>query len=252
MTSQVLFAIAAMSAVDAARLEQPIQFISTDQLSAQVAAAPPARWKFSIVDARSRVEYEESHIAGAISVPLGRVAALLPKRVKDKHRELVFYCNGPRCTKSQKAARAALALGYTTVLEYNEGLPAWGKAKLPIEGSPLPVFEAGVVSPEQLASDLKTGRAPRLMVDVRDPEEFRAFHLKDAVNIPLDELERRARELPAAADLLLTCQMGQQSIVGARLLHHLGFTRVERLDGGIVAWQQKGLPTESNAAAPLQ
>src|SRR5258708_12153381 len=146
MNGQILLAIATVSAVGSERTDQPLTFIKTDQLSAWVAAAPQAQWKFTIVDARSRVEYEESHIAGAISAPTAQIASLLPKKVKDKHREIIFYCNGPKCTKSQKAARAAMELGNTRGLEYNEGLPAWGKAKLPIAGSPMPPLEARFVS----------------------------------------------------------------------------------------------------------
>ena len=35
-----------------------------------------------------------------------------------------------------------------------------------------------------------------LIVDVRTPAEFQDSHIKDAVNVPLTELERRVGEIP--------------------------------------------------------
>ena len=246
-----IIASAAVAAAGPLRaVDAPLTFISTEQLSARTAATPPARWTFTVVDARTRVEYEENHIAGAVNCPASQTQALLPKLVKDKSRELIFYCNGPKCTKSQKAARAAIALGYQNVLEYNEGLPGWGKAKMPIAGTPLPPVDVPAVAAGDLAAQLKSGKHP-FILDLRDAQEFNAYHLKGAVNIPLDEVEKRLREIPKAGEVVIACHAGQQSIVGARLLHHLGvgIASLRRLDGGILAWQQKGLPLEAQAVA---
>lgn len=225
--------------------EKPLDFITTDQLAAKATGAP-AKWSFTIVDARTRVEFGEGHLPGAINCPASEAPRLLPKLVKDKARELIFYCNGPKCTKSQKAARAAIALGYTRVLEYNEGLPAWGKARLPIDGTPLAAFDAPAVAPEELAK-LREGPGAPLVVDVRDAEEFKAFHLPGSINVPVDELHQRAGKLPRGKEIVLACHSGHQSPIAARVLHSLGRSDLRRLDGGVLAWQQKGLPTESGA-----
>ena len=95
MRTMILLAVlAAVSAVRADE-EKPLTFITTAELAARTSAAPPARWNFTIVDARTRVEYEESHIIGAINCPAGLAQSHLPRLVKDKARQLVFYCNGP-------------------------------------------------------------------------------------------------------------------------------------------------------------
>ncbi len=228
--------------------EIPLTYITTQELAAKMRASDPWQSKFTVIDARARVEYDEAHIPGAISVPAPNVAVVLPKQIKDRRRELIFYCNGPKCTKSQKAARVAIALGYQNVLEYNEGMPGWGKAKMPIAGTPLPPFDVPAVAAGDLAAQLKSGKHP-VLLDLRDAQEFNAYHLKGAVNIPLDELERRLQEIPKAREIVIACHAGQQSIVGARLLHHLGIDGLRRLDGGILAWQQKGLPLEAQAVA---
>jgi len=221
--------------------ETPLHYIATAELAARLHTPGASQDKLSVIDARARVEYDEAHIPGAINVPAEKVPVLLPRLVKDRRRQLVFYCNGPKCTKSQKAARMAIALGYENVLEYNEGMPGWGKARMPIAGSPLPEVDVPAIAPEEFATMLKSGARP-FVIDLRDAQEFKSYHLKGAVNIPLDDVARRLHDLPKDRDIVLACHAGQQSIVGARLLHHLGVDRVKRLDGGIIAWQQKGLP----------
>ena len=88
-----------------------------------------------------------------------------------------------------------------------------------------------------------------VVVDVRDREEYQCFHLPGSVSMPLDTLEKRLRDLPRGREIVLVCHSGHQSPIAARVLHALGRSDVKRLDGGVVAWQQKGLPTESGPVA---
>ena len=243
-----IIASAAVAAAGPLRaVDAPLTFISTEQLSARTAATPPARWTFTVVDARTRVEYEENHIAGAVNCPASQTQALLPKLVKDKSRELIFYCNGPKCTKSQKAARLALGLGYRKVLEYNEGLPAWSKASLPVAGSPLPPAEMAAVAADELRSRMESGKGPAV-VDVRDAVEFASVRVAGTLNIPLDELEKRAREVPAG-EVVIMDHGGSQALIAGRVLQKAGRTGLTRLEGGLLAWQQRGLPVEEKALA---
>src|SRR6266446_6714788 len=230
MKSLMIASAALLAAAQARADEAPLTFTKT-------AAAPPTRWAFTVVDARTRVEYEENHIAGAISCPATQTAAVLPRLVKDKSRQLVFYCNGPKCTKSQKAARAAIALGYHKVLEYNEGLPAWAKANLPVAGSPIPPAEMASIGPEELRAQMESGKGPAV-IDVRDAVEFISVHVPGSVNIPLDELERRAREVPTG-EVAIMDHTGGQTLIAGRLLQKMGRLGLHRLEGGILAWQQK-------------
>ena len=250
MKNWMIASAALVAAAQARGDEKPLTFITTAELHAKTTSAPTTRWTFTVVDARTRVEFEENHIAGAINCPASQAAALLPKLVKDKSRQLIFYCNGPKCTKSQKAARVAISLGYHNVLEYNEGLPAWGKASLPVAGTPMPPVEMASVSPEDLRARMEAGKGPAV-VDVRDGVEFASVRVAGTINIPLDELEKRARELPAG-ELVVMDHSGGQSLIAGRVLQKAGRRGASRLEGGLLAWQQKGLPVEEKALAERQ
>jgi rhodanese-related sulfurtransferase len=95
-----------------------------------------------------------------------------------------------------------------------------------------------------------------LIVDVREPAEYRESHIPDAVNIPRGLLELRADPASPVADPGLTADRsarvlvyctkgpGARSLLAAQTLAAMGYERTEALAGGLVAWAEAGLPTE--------
>jgi len=114
--------------------------------------------------------------------------------------------------------------------------PQYGSAKDPVN-------LAGYVA-ENLASgttrsiqwhELEDARtAGALLVDVRSRGEHANGSIPGAVNLPLDELRARARELPEGR-IIVHCQVGQRGHTAARLLTQLG-RDVVNLDGGYATW----------------
>jgi rhodanese-related sulfurtransferase len=83
-----------------------------------------------------------------------------------------------------------------------------------------------------------------LLVDVREPAEFKQGRAKGAKNIPLSQLGRRMQEIPHDRDILLICRSGQRSMQAANFLKQHGWTRLTNVAGGTLAWQRHGLPME--------
>lgn len=108
--------------------------------------------------------------------------------------------------------------------------PQFGSARDPLN-------QAGMVAANVLRGDCRLAPWPgladsgALLVDVRDPEEFAAGHIDGAVNIPLNDLRRRAGEIPRSREIWLYCGVGQRSYYGLRILEQLG-CRVRMLSGG--------------------
>jgi rhodanese-related sulfurtransferase len=74
------------------------------------------------------------------------------------------------------------------------------------------------------------------LVDVRSPGEYASGHLPGAVNIPVQELDRRLAEVgPRDTELILYCRSGARSARAASLLRAQGFTKVHNL-GPMTAW----------------
>ena len=62
--------------------------------------------------------------------------------------------------------------------------------------------------------------------------------------IPYDELEQYADQLPAdkGSKIVLYCRSGRMSEIAAIALVQQGYTQVYEVDGGMIAWEEAGLP----------
>jgi rhodanese-related sulfurtransferase len=105
------------------------------------------------------------------------------------------------------------------------------------------------LAPAELQSRLARGERPQL-VDVREHPEFAAGRIAGARLLPLGELERRVAELDRTRPVVCVCRSGKRSAQAAEKLATLGFTGVQQLEGGLLAWEQAGLPVERDARAP--
>lgn len=83
-----------------------------------------------------------------------------------------------------------------------------------------------------------------VLIDVREPHEWRAGHARGARHIPLGELPGRMEQLPREAPVYLICATGNRSRTAAAFLQKNGFSRPVNVRGGTAAWQRAGLPIE--------
>ena len=73
-------------------------------------------------------------------------------------------------------------------------------------------------------------------LDVRLPEEYARGHLPGALNIPVQELDRRVAEVgPTDGELVVYCRSGHRSSRAAEILRQHGFSKVHNL-GPMTAW----------------
>jgi len=107
--------------------------------------------------------------------------------------------------------------------------------------------EARRVVPEEGPADLerrlKSGDKV-VVIDVRDPDEFRDGHIEAANNISRGFLEFRIGTAVTDPNtpIVLYCQTGLRSVLAAKALRELGYTTVINLQGGYQKWVQSGLP----------
>jgi rhodanese-related sulfurtransferase/rubrerythrin len=84
-----------------------------------------------------------------------------------------------------------------------------------------------------------------LLLDVRQPEEYKAGHIPGAIFIPLGELDTRQEELERSKKIITYCRSGRRSMAAAIALCGLGFKDVHHLEGGILNWHNEtigGMP----------
>jgi len=83
-----------------------------------------------------------------------------------------------------------------------------------------------------------------IFIDVRGKIEYDLKHAEGAISMPLHTLFQERHNLPKKGkEIVLICKGGSASGVGYSYLEHFGFTNIARIEGGIDAWSDAGLPT---------
>jgi rhodanese-related sulfurtransferase len=89
-------------------------------------------------------------------------------------------------------------------------------------------------------------------VDVREPSEFDGIlgHITGTELVPLRTVEAAATRWSRDEEVVLVCRSGGRSAKAAAQLARMGFTRVMNLSGGMLAWNEAGLPVVRTEPAP--
>lgn len=115
--------------------------------------------------------------------------------------------------------------------------PPYGSAKDPI--NQLGYVADNIMTGERVVQwdDLDRPGFERdgLLIDVRSPQEFAAGSIPGAVNIPVDDMRARIREVPPGRHTVF-CQVGQRGHVATRLLGHFD-REAANLTGGYLTWR---------------
>ena len=181
---------------------------------------------YALVDARPKRLADKGMIPTAINIPDSEFDKHVARLPADKATPLVFYCGGLECVLSDNAAEKARKLGYTTVLTYPEGYPEWerlqggasaaaatgGGATAAVKTAALlPGKEKGTVSVASFQQVWRDNPSAILLVDVRGAKEFAAGAIKGALNLPIDELEKKIGTLPTDRPVVFICGTGARS-----------------------------------------
>ncbi len=88
--------------------------------------------------------------------------------------------------------------------------------------------------------------AADVLIDVREPEEFAAGHLKGAINLPRGLLEFKLSGTPALdrrdMAVLLYCKTSGRAALSAVSMQAMGYLNVTSLGGGYDGWVAAGKP----------
>ena len=93
------------------------------------------------------------------------------------------------------------------------------------------------VTAGELATKLAAGRV--VLIDVREPSEFAAGHVPQAVNVPLGRLSERIAKFDPHAETFVICQSGNRSASAVWALSKAGFDHTYNVKGGTSAWRGK-------------
>lgn len=116
------------------------------------------------------------------------------------------------------------------------------------------------IMPWDMGRALSSGSAP-LLLDVREPEEFRLLHIPGSINVPRGILEQSCEwdydeTVPQLASgrqrrIIVICRSGKRSILAADVMLRMGFVDVVSLKLGVRGWNDSELPLQNSAGRML-
>ncbi|MCU1261981.1 MAG: UBA/THIF-type binding protein [Bryobacterales bacterium] len=123
----------------------------------------------------------------------------------------------------------------TKLIDYQEfcGVP---------QQTAVPATAEGDIEPAEVKAKIDRGDN-FVLLDVREPHEYRIGNIPKANLIPLGDLEKRLGELSPNDEIVVHCKTGGRSSKAVELLQKKGFKRARNMKGGILAWSDKVDPS---------
>ncbi|MBW3575365.1 MAG: MBL fold metallo-hydrolase [Actinobacteria bacterium] len=185
-----------------------------------------------VVDARAPEAFGAAHIPGALNVGLGPSFATWAGTVLPEGARVVLVLDRP--DDLWEAAWQLLRVGYDPPVGWLAGgMRTWRRSR--------DIAHLAQITVHELRGRLQRDEVD--LLDVRQPAEWAAGHVPEAVFVTGAELPARAHELPDGKPLAVICGSGYRSSVSASLLAARRGLPVLNVLGGMAAWKQAGYPS---------
>ena len=195
-----------------------------------------------LVDTRTEVQFDDSHIPGSVCIPITR-AGFGSKLawLADRDQEIVLI--GRDDDDSQRAGIPAIAVGIRKLAGFaHGGLTSWRLEKRPVDR-----IERETV--EQLHDRITADPSVQIL-DVRDENEWDAGHIPGSLFACWHDITALPAGLDPERPVAVICASGQRAATAASLVQRFGAQRVFHIvDGGVPAWGRLGYPLERAEAA---
>ncbi len=215
-------------------LQHPVR-VGIDRLMDAIAAGAV------VIDSRTAANFAAGHVPGSINVPLDRSFSTWAGWLVPYDRDIYLIADERRERGVGDAVRDLAMIGLDRMAGYagaNE-VERWAAG-----GHAASIRQ---ITAAELAERLRAGDVA--VVDVRAQTEYASGRLPGAVNIPLGQLPDRADSVPRDRMVVLQCQSGGRSAIGASVLSARGFGNVVELNGGLNAWKAAGYPVFASGTA---
>ncbi len=211
-----------------AKLPEGTTKIEIDELKALMDKSE----NFMLIDSRPGARYSESHLPGAVSIPVCEMQELLQNLPTDKNKLLVFYCGGPTCGMSPKSAGQAVKAGYTNVKVLLEGDSGWIKAGHPTYAN------YGWVC-----------RGNTVLIDLRSAEKDVEARIPRSISMPAATFKDTYSQIPAKAPVVVYSDNDEESLTALKLLRENGYKKVALVEGNFQGWKRVGGSLEKGPVA---
>ncbi len=177
-----------------------------------------------IIDLRSPEEVAVGHIQGAVAIPLAGLAAARGRFPARKNAPIIFYGPG-----NAEAAALAVGWGFKMVRVLPVSFAGWQELGFQVSTGPtpnrinyVPKPKPGTIGIAEFQQLVNQPSNQKVLIDVRNPDELTEGMIPGAVNLPVDDITNRIKELPADREAILYCNTGVRAEMAHNLLDQAG------------------------------
>lgn len=196
------------------------------------------------LDVRDQSSYEKEHIPHSI---LTSPSALSSYSAEPK--TLVVIVVSEKDTARKEAVGNLLRQKSFPAFLLKGGIEEWqlGGNQVLSFGDPTSFVDQAKVTnitPEEALQDIAAAATNLYFLDVQSEENYRKKHIKGAVNIPLNQLEKRSQEIPPGKSIIVYGETDLVSFQGGVRLYDLNVFTAKTLTGNDHLKPESKLPLE--------
>lgn len=211
--------------------------ISSDELSKKILNNE----KITILDIRSESAYIQEHLLNSKNVPLPSLTDALAGLEKEWNYAVVD--SGISLDTTALAISLLTDAGFQNISYLDGGFSAWknGYGRTISAGDPNSFTDQSKVNYIQSdkLKEIMTTESNFVIIDVRKSDQFTQGHLKNSVNIYLEDIEKRKKDLLFGKKIILYDDNGLGAFKAAVRLFDMGFLNTFALSDGLDAWMKK-------------
>ena len=185
-----------------------------------------------MLDTRIPAIFCQGFIPNSINIGLnGQFAPWVGSLIPDVKQALLLITEPG---KEEESVMRLARVGYDNVIGILEGgIDAWKKAGKEVD-------TVNRVTATEFANQYSTGNT--IVIDIRRPGEFESGHIKNAISIPLINMNEQLAEFPKDKPFYIHCATGHRSMIAASMLKSRGWENFMEVEGGISAIQKTSFP----------
>lgn len=199
--------------------------------------------RIELIDIREESEFKISHLMGAKNITLARLTDEISTLDKDK--EYVIIDNFGFTPIEIEFIDILSQNNFEKVYYLEGGITAWKNDLNPVVtlGDPYSLTDQSKVTyikSDDLKNLIDAKSESLQIIDLRNKNSYSTGHLRGAVNIPLDELEKEKEKITIGKKIILYSDDGLFAFQGAVKLFDMGIFNILTLSDGLNTWKQKG------------
>lgn len=184
-----------------------------------------------MLDTRKPEDFAKGFIPNSINIGLdSNFAMWVGEMISDIKQEILIIAEPGR---EEETIIRLSRVGFDHAIGYlKDGFDSWKNAGKEIDS-------VNRISAEEFAKQYEMSP---IVFDVRKKSEFDSEHVKEAINIPLNEINKFLAVFPKDKHFILHCAGGYRSMIAASILKSRGWDKFVDVEGGIAAIAKTSVP----------